>query len=492
MRHSHLRARAWLRAGLIAGALLTAFPAEAQYPGQYPPGQYPPNGGQYPPGQYPPSNYPGGNYPPGNYPPGGGYPSSVPGIGLPRLPGRKEKSGDKASELKVTVASVNGRLRKLSEKDLLLQTSGKTVLRFRLLRKTEFRDKKGESIRDSLLQPGDELTVDVNPDDEETALFVVVLRNGSGSDRSTAEKPVDEASIRAPKTSDFGKPHTVTAGHPASDSASTESESKPDSDTEAAPVTSDAAASSSAAEPVAPPKAHDPKLDTDDRLIADARAAAREYSSKLPNYLAQQITSRYYSAGFPATWAQIDVVTADVAYVDGKEDYRNIRVNDAPVNQPPQRSGSWSTGEFGTTLEDILSPVTNASFKRRGEERVAGLQTVVFDYTVEAANSHWTMVAPDGREYRPAYRGAIWVDKDSRRVLRIEQNTTEFPRDAPFTLAKCELNYAFTKIESNTYLLPASSENTGCIRGSGACTRNEIVFKNYKKFTADSSITFGK
>jgi hypothetical protein len=31
-----------------------------------------------------------------------------------------------------------------------------------------------------------------------------------------------------------------------------------------------------------------------------------------------------------------------------------------------------------------------------------------------------------------------------------------------------------------------------CQRDGGACTKNEINFQNYRKFAADSTITFGK
>jgi len=115
-------------------------------PGQYPPGQYPP--GQYPPGQYPPNQYPT------RLP--GGIPVNlpVPDVKLPKRQTKNEKSGD---SLKVTFASVDGTLRKVGEKDLLLQTSKKNLLRFRLLPKTQFRDKEGQPIRDSLLHPGDQL-----------------------------------------------------------------------------------------------------------------------------------------------------------------------------------------------------------------------------------------------------------------------------------------------------------------------------------------------
>ena len=135
---------------------------------------------------------------------------------------------------------------------------------------------------------------------------------------------------------------------------------------------------------------------------------------------------------------------------------------------------------------------TNATFKRRGEEKMAGRNAVIFDYTVAQANSHWTMVSPDGRQYKPAYTGAIWVDKDTRRVLRIEQVATAFPRDFTISRAEAKLQYAWARIDQKSYLLPASSENIGCMSGSGACTRNAIEFRNYRKFSTDSNITFGK
>src|SRR5215471_4176474 len=148
--------------------MLTGLPVFAQFPTQYPTGQYPP-GGQYPPttypgggGQYPPGQYPPNTYPPNTYP--NTYPTRLPGgvpVNLPvpevKLPGKQGKDKGKSDDVKTTVASVDGTLRKLGEKDLVLQTPKKAFLRFRLLSKTRFQNKAGEAVRDSLLHPGDQL-----------------------------------------------------------------------------------------------------------------------------------------------------------------------------------------------------------------------------------------------------------------------------------------------------------------------------------------------
>src|SRR3954452_5687741 len=113
---------------------------------QYPPGQYPPT--TYPGGQYPPTTYPGGGYPPNTYPGGGYPPNTYPGGGYPpnqypsrlpipelKLPRRGEKDKKSESEVKMSLAAVDGSLRRLRDKDLVLQNGPKKLLRFRLLAK---------------------------------------------------------------------------------------------------------------------------------------------------------------------------------------------------------------------------------------------------------------------------------------------------------------------------------------------------------------------
>jgi hypothetical protein len=256
-----------------------------------------------------------------------------------------------------------------------------------------------------------------------------------------------------------------------------------------APETPDPPAATTGAAPAAGPVK---PLGNDEETIQEARLAAATFTSQLPDFTTKQITSRYFSQTWPARWQKLDEVTADVAHVDGKEEYRNIRVNGSPVSAPPERSGSWSTGEFSTTMEDVLSLPTNARFRRRGEDRIAGRTAVVFELEVAQANSHWLLVSPDNRRLNAAYEGAIWIDKETRRVLRIEMRTVDLPMDFPLMKAESNLTYAFVKIGDKPFLLPEGSENLACWRGSGSCTKNTIEFKDYKKFTTESTVSFGK
>ena len=468
----------------------------SQYPGtQYPPGQYP--SGQYPPGQYPPGQYPPGQYP-SQYP--NTYPSRLPG-GLPmpdiHLPKKSDKNAK--NDAKVTLAAVDGTLRRLREKDLLLRTRG-ALLRFRLLSKTQFKNKAGDAIRDSLLHPGDQLSVEVSPDDEETAVRVILVKNGTPSERAAADLPMDESSARTPRAEDLGKSRSVTMGPAAPSDAPAGGEpvragSEP-AKAEGEPGKAEGEEKTGEGDPAkaegapVPTLPRDSRLDTAEQILHDAREAAASFSASLPSFLVEQATSRYFSTTNPARWQPIDVVTAELAYSGGEEEYRNFAIDGRPIDRPIEQTGAWSTGEFGSTLEDLLSTATNAAFHRRGEERIAARAAVVFDFTVTQANSHWTLVSPDQRRYTAAYEGAIWVDKETRRVLRIEQRTSSIPRDFALSRAESILNYAFVKIEQRPYLLPSAGENIGCMSGSGTCSRNAIEFRNYRKFEATSKVKF--
>ncbi len=300
--------------------LLAALAAAQSSPTQYPPGQYPP-------GQYPPDTYPPGTYPPGTYP-GGRYPGvgvQIPPITLPKRQPKDKKPGEESR----TLAPVDGTLRKLGDKDLLLQIARQRILRFRLLAKTQFRNKAGEQIRDSLLRAGDQISVMVNPDDEETAIRVVLLRNATSDERVAAEQPVDGGAIREPHAEDFGKPRTVTdqRGGPDDDRPVLARESPPHANV---PEES----------PAGPTEIRTFSGNSDEQIIADARTAAATFTEGLPSFLVNQETTRYFSPTFSGHWQTIDVVTAEVASVNGSEEYRNVKINGSPANRPIERTGA--------------------------------------------------------------------------------------------------------------------------------------------------------
>jgi len=53
-------------------------------------------------------------------------------------------------------------------------------------------------------------------------------------------------------------------------------------------------------------------------------------------------------------------------------------------------------------------------------------------------------------------------------------------------------DYQYTRLgDAKQYLLPVHSETLSCHRGSDVCERNTIDFRNYHKYSGESTVTFG-
>lgn len=231
----------------------------------------------------------------------------------------------------------------------------------------------------------------------------------------------------------------------------------------------------------------------EDPVIQKAREAAAQFAGSLPNFFCQQVTTRYQSDHPKQGWDPLDVVTAEVAYENGKESYKNIKVGNKAVNRPMEDiEGTRSTGEFATVLEDLLNPASGAVFRRSGQDTIHGRATYVYKFEVPRERSHWRIEAPS-QLYYPAFQGAIWIDRETSRVLRLEQQSRNMPLLFPFDTVETATDYDFVRLATpEPFLLPVDAEVLSCVRGTSTCSRNRIEFRNYRKFGSESNITFEK
>lgn len=229
-----------------------------------------------------------------------------------------------------------------------------------------------------------------------------------------------------------------------------------------------------------------------DPVIDAAREKAFTFTETLPNYIVRQVTTRYQTD--PAqrsrdAWKQFDVVTADVVYDYGRETYSNVLDNGKRTKDIQDTGGAWSQGEFAGILRTLLSSDSEAQFSNKQQVTIINRPAYRYDYLVNQPHSSW-LVQANGESYKPAYSGSIWIDKETYRALRIEMSAREMPREFPLDTVKSSIDYDFVAIEDHRFLLPVHSEAVSCIQGTSECTRNVIEFRGYKKYSADTSITF--
>ncbi len=524
----------------LAFAFLLALPAAAQiYPGGYPPGGYPPGG--YPPGGYP-GGYPGA---------GGGV-----GLPWPHKKSKKQDSDqpddtqkttgvvsekkkqallvqapDKrvftfqvqkdtkfadaaGSEIQLADVQVGDRVEVQSTQDEKGHFYAKEVH----LVKGGGKDNNPVTVMNrSAGGPAPEAPPPPDPDaprlhratpaadapadtNSNATAPAAAAANAAPAADDAAEAPAPPPTVVTRNTPDpdadaprlhRGKPAADPHAHDLERQVATDAAAPPPAHTTLAQATVPQDPRSAAAagdEPAPAPKPADPRV----ALIWKARDAAIEAIDKLPNFVCEQITTRYMSNQRPADWQAQDVVSAKVVYEDGKESYQNIAINGRPSKDPAEsEQGAWSSGEFGTVLRDLFEPSTAAAFHYATETQVHGLSSAVYDFSVDQPHSHWRIQA-SGQSYDPAYRGSIWVDKREGRALRIESEAIHLPKDFPLDAAETAVDYDFVAIGTLRVLLPVRSEVLMCQRGSLICSRNVIEFRNYHKFGAESTVKFGQ
>jgi hypothetical protein len=234
-------------------------------------------------------------------------------------------------------------------------------------------------------------------------------------------------------------------------------------------------------------------LSPKEEMIERAREWALNFTDNLPNFVCQEYVTRYVKAPNSRDWRALDVVSANVVYENGKEDYRNIAINGRQVNKKMEElPGSWSTGDFATALRNLFHPGQQAEFTYVKQSNISGLTAWVYDYKIRKENSDWH-IQIENQSIVPAYTGRVWIEAKTAEVLRVERSADNIPRDFPLDQVEASNDYGFVRLATtDQYMLPTHAETLSCERGSPVCSRNTIDFRNYHKYTGEANIVFDK
>ena len=230
---------------------------------------------------------------------------------------------------------------------------------------------------------------------------------------------------------------------------------------------------------------------------SDALAAACVFTlaltRKMPNIICDLTTNRHWRSN---DVPHHDVVTANVAYENGHENYENLKVNGKP---PGSASGtansSWSMGEFATHLEFLFSPASNTKFEFTGETKLHSVPALVFAYHIdEEDNVLYCLraITTEGSSTSlfPTYVGAIWINKSNFQLMRLEGQTAAIPHGSRITRSRTEIDYSdLTLGDGSSFVLPIKSEVEVCSRSEGGeCAHNVVRFNNCHKFRAKARV----
>jgi hypothetical protein len=138
-------------------------------------------------------------------------------------------------------------------------------------------------------------------------------------------------------------------------------------------------------------------------------------------------------------------------------------------------------------MRQVFEPATAARFEWAGWFRLGGQLAMGFDFSVPLERSRYRLEVDD-RSVVTAYRGRVNVDPQTHAVLRVKVEAVNIPPDFPLRSATDVLYYENQTISGLPFLLPSQVE----VRMATAnyLSRNVKEFQAYRKYSADTSITF--
>lgn len=242
----------------------------------------------------------------------------------------------------------------------------------------------------------------------------------------------------------------------------------------------------------APPAAIPPPEPAElQKILAEIRENALNYTQNLPNYICTQVTKRHVDPTGTESWRVADTIMEQLSFVDQKENYKVMMINDRPVTgnvAHDQLGGAKSSGEFGSILRTIFDPETQTEF---GWERWTTLptsgRTYVFHFRV-AQQRYKIDHAGSKRSIVTGFHGLIYANRDTKMVMRVKMECDDIPADFPIQSVALDLVYDKVEISGQQFVLPQLSEVHS--REGKMLSWNEVSYHSYHKYSSDASISF--
>jgi hypothetical protein len=209
----------------------------------------------------------------------------------------------------------------------------------------------------------------------------------------------------------------------------------------------------------------------------------------MPNFVADEVASRYYSASSPPNWRLLDTLQDEITFKGSKESRNQITLNGKPWNQPYEMlPGTRWEGGFGSELPALFSADCPTKFELEGRITEAGksFSSIRFSSPPDGCVAVFTS---GYQRYFAGQTGRILLDEREENVVRVEARSEGFPRAFPLSASEEQVAWGQVKIGDEVHLLPVSGDfiivdNTGAMH----LIRNE--YKNHRHFEAASTVTF--
>ena len=231
----------------------------------------------------------------------------------------------------------------------------------------------------------------------------------------------------------------------------------------------------------------------------DAASAARlerirsrilESTSRMPNFVADEVARRYSSATNPPNWRLLDTIESEITIKGSAESREHMTVNGKPWDHPFEMLGGshMGRGAFGEELGNIFNRNCQVTFEFGGRVSEGGKSLSVVRFSSLPDNGCFSIFSGSERSY-PERTGRVLLDEREENVLGLEVSWQGFPKAFPMAAGEERISWGYVKAGDENRLLPVSSDVV-TVNSTGFMYLNRQEYKNHRHFEASSSVKF--
>lgn len=224
-------------------------------------------------------------------------------------------------------------------------------------------------------------------------------------------------------------------------------------------------------------------------LTAKIKTQALRFEGQLPDFIATEAEARFEdNSGTGKKWKQRDVLEMQVYFAQGGQTVLKLQKKDGkPAGKDYVRSGGMIDPEFlhGAILPvHLFGPVADPAFEWVRWDQIDGRRVAVLAFKAKPFIKNY----PDGKHgYLITFHGIVYADPSDGMPWRLEVEGVG-PPGYPFQESGWDTDYRAVQISGRELVLPVKAVSR--LRRGNFLARNEMQFSNYRKYEADSTVTF--
>jgi hypothetical protein len=245
-----------------------------------------------------------------------------------------------------------------------------------------------------------------------------------------------------------------------------------------------------------------PSADEQAKILAVMRRWTGAYLASLPDFVCTRTVRQFrgyrkedwQGAGWPISladgrWHAAGSYSGEAGYVGGRDYYRVAFRDGKPFKGTLEDLGrdlSW--GEFGGLMTEILDPSREAAFAWDRWEVHGTRRMAVFRYSIDVGHARYSLRSAAAGAVTIAHRGFVYVDPRTGVIGRLILTGVGLPSYFATKAVADLLDYGEVAVGGANFVLPVKA--VAYQRAPNGETREEIEYRDYRKFQSDSSVKF--